>query len=84
MSERVARLLIELQELEPKIWRRIDMSLSTTLEALHEAIQMTMGCGSSRTSGNSTSTAAAAAILRSGSSMTSCGSTRRKACGWAS
>ena len=43
MSERVARLRIELQELEPKIWRRVDMPLSTTLEALHEAIQMTMG-----------------------------------------
>ena len=43
VSERVARLRIELQELEPKIWRRIDMPLSTTLEALHEAIQMTMG-----------------------------------------
>ena len=43
MSERVARLSIELQELEPKIWRRIDLPLSTTLEALHEAIQMTMG-----------------------------------------
>ena len=43
MSERVARLRIELQELEPKIWRRIDMPLSTALEALHEAIQMTMG-----------------------------------------
>ena len=43
MSERVARLRIELQELESKIWRRIDMPLSTTLEALHEAIQMTMG-----------------------------------------
>ena len=38
-----ARLRIELQELEPKIWRRIDIPLSTTLEALHEAIQMTMG-----------------------------------------
>ena len=25
------------------IWRRIDMPLSATLEALHEAIQMTMG-----------------------------------------
>ena len=25
VSERVARLRIELQELEPKIWRRIDM-----------------------------------------------------------
>ena len=43
MSERIARLRIELQELEPMIWRRIDMPLSTTLEALHEAIQMTMG-----------------------------------------
>ena len=43
MSERIARLRIELQELEPKIWRRIDMPLSTTLEALHVAIQMTMG-----------------------------------------
>ena len=42
-SERVARLRIELQELEPQIWRRIDMPLSTTLEALHDAIQMTMG-----------------------------------------
>ena len=36
MSERIARLRIELQELEPKIWRRIDMPLSTTLEALFD------------------------------------------------
>ena len=42
-NERIARLRIELLELEPKIWRRFDMPLSTTLEALHEAIQMTMG-----------------------------------------
>ncbi|MCE2491884.1 MAG: hypothetical protein J4F40_04665 [Alphaproteobacteria bacterium] len=42
MSERIARLRIELQELEPRIWRRIDMPLSATLETLHEAIQMTM------------------------------------------
>ena len=43
VSERVARLRIELQELEPTIWRRLDMPLSATLEALHEAIQMAMG-----------------------------------------
>ena len=43
VSERIARIRVELQELEPKIWRRIDMPLSATLEALHEAIQMTMG-----------------------------------------
>ncbi len=43
VSERIARLRIELQELEPKIWRRIDVPLSMTLEGLHEAIQMTVG-----------------------------------------
>ncbi len=43
MSEPIARLRIELQELEAKIWRRIDMPLSTTLQALHEAIQWSMG-----------------------------------------
>ena len=43
MSDRIARLRIELQELEPKIWRRIDEPLSMTLEGLHEAIQMTVG-----------------------------------------
>ncbi len=43
MNRQIARLRIELQELEPKIWRRIDMPLSTNLEALHEAIQITMG-----------------------------------------
>ena len=47
VRERIARLRIELQELEPKIWRRIDVPLSMTLEALHEAIQMTMGWTSS-------------------------------------
>ena len=43
VSERIARLHIELQELEPKIWRRIDVPLSMTLEGLHEAIQTTLG-----------------------------------------
>ena len=43
VSERIARVRIELQEVEPTIWRQIDMPLSATLEALHEAIQMTMG-----------------------------------------
>ena len=34
VSERIARLRIELKELEPKIWRRIDIPLSTTLEGM--------------------------------------------------
>ena len=43
MSEPIARLRVELRHLEPKIWRRIDMPLSATLERLHEAIQLAMG-----------------------------------------
>ena len=42
MSERIARLRIELQDIEPKIWRRVDVPLSMTLAVLHEAIQMAM------------------------------------------
>ncbi len=40
MIESVARIRIELQDLEPKIWRRIDVPLSTTLAALHDIIQV--------------------------------------------
>ena len=40
MIEPVARIRIELQDLEPKIWRRIDVPLSSTLAALHDIIQV--------------------------------------------
>ena len=40
MIEPVARLRIELQGPEPKIWRRVDVPLSTTLAALHGIIQV--------------------------------------------
>ena len=39
MIEAVARIRIQLQDLEPKIWRRVDVPLSSTLEALHHIIQ---------------------------------------------
>ena len=39
MSEAVARIRIELRDLEPKIWRRVDVPLSSTMEALHHVIQ---------------------------------------------
>ena len=39
MKEAVARIRIELRDLEPKIWRRVDVPLSSTLEALHHVIQ---------------------------------------------
>ena len=40
MIEPVARIRIELQDLEPKIWRRVDVPLSSTLAALHDIIQV--------------------------------------------
>ena len=43
MIEPVARLRIELQEIEPKVWRRVDVPLSSTLLALHDVIQVTFG-----------------------------------------
>lgn len=43
MIEPIARIRIELQEIEPRIWRRVDVPLSATLLALHDIIQVTMG-----------------------------------------
>ena len=43
MSERVARIRVELQELEPKIWRRIDVPVRSSLALLHETIRLAMG-----------------------------------------
>ena len=43
MSERVARIRIELQELEPRIRRRVDVPVSATLASLHDIIQIAMG-----------------------------------------
>ena len=39
MIEPIARIRIELQEIEPTIWRRVDVPLSSTLLALHDFIQ---------------------------------------------
>ena len=39
MIEPIARIRIELQDIEPRIWRRVDVPLSSTLLALHELIQ---------------------------------------------
>ena len=40
MIEPIARLRIELQEIEPRIWRRVDVPLSTTLLTLHDIVQI--------------------------------------------
>ena len=41
MTEPIARIRIELQEIEPKVFRRVDVPLSSTLLALHDIIQIT-------------------------------------------
>jgi hypothetical protein len=40
--DRIARIRIELQDLDPVIWRRVDVSLTTSLRGLHEIIQAVM------------------------------------------
>lgn len=42
MIEPVARLRISLQDVEPAIWRRVDMPVSATLFTLHTVIQAVM------------------------------------------
>ena len=39
MIEPIAKIRIELQEIEPTVWRRIDVPLSSTLLALHDFVQ---------------------------------------------
>ena len=41
--EPIARVRIELRDIHPKIWRRVDVPLSSTLMHLHDIIQVTMG-----------------------------------------
>ena len=43
MIEPIARIRIELEGTDPSVWRELDVPLSTTLEALHDIIQVVMG-----------------------------------------
>ncbi|MCZ7448319.1 plasmid pRiA4b ORF-3 family protein [Rhizobium rhizogenes] len=40
--DRIARLYVQLNEMEPVIWRRVEVSLSLSLKALHDVIQAMM------------------------------------------
>ncbi|MDE2498569.1 MAG: plasmid pRiA4b ORF-3 family protein [Alphaproteobacteria bacterium] len=42
MSERVARIRIALNDIEPEIWRRVEVPLDITLKGLHDVIQAAM------------------------------------------
>lgn len=42
-SERIARLRIELVDIAPVIWRRVEVPLDLTLKGLHDVIQAAMG-----------------------------------------
>jgi hypothetical protein len=41
-SDRIARLHIQLSDIEPAIWRRIEVPLTTSLKGLHDVIQAVM------------------------------------------
>ena len=43
MVETIARIRIELQDLEPNIWRSVDVPVSSTLVGLHRVIQAVFG-----------------------------------------
>lgn len=43
MTEPVTRMRIELLEIEPTVWRLVDVPLSSTLWGLHNSIQVTVG-----------------------------------------
>ena len=43
MIEPVARIYIELQYIQPRIWRRVDVPLTTHLLTLHDIIQIAVG-----------------------------------------
>ena len=40
--DRIARIRIELDDIDPPIWRRIEVPLTTSLKGLHEIIQAVM------------------------------------------
>jgi len=41
-SDRIARLHIQLDEVEPAIWRRVEVPLTSSFKAIHDAIQAAM------------------------------------------
>ena len=43
MKDQVIRISIALLDVDPAIWRRIEVQPSFTLEALHDVIQTVMG-----------------------------------------
>lgn len=51
MSERVVGVRIELQDIEPKIWRRIEMPINVSLTTLHDIIQTAFDWDGSHLSG---------------------------------
>ena len=42
-AERVARIKISLEEIEPVIWRLVEVPVGMSLKALHDVIQASFG-----------------------------------------
>ncbi len=43
MTDQIARIRISLSDIEPEIWRRVDVPLEASLKMLHDIIQRAMG-----------------------------------------
>src|SRR5947209_17892066 len=42
LVDRIARIRVELNDIDPTIWRRIEVPLTTSLKGLHDVIQAVM------------------------------------------
>src|SRR5258708_27311777 len=42
IADRIARIRIELKDIAPTIWRRVEVPLTTSLKGLHDVIQAVM------------------------------------------
>jgi Plasmid pRiA4b ORF-3-like protein len=42
VADRIARIRVELKGIDPTIWRRVEVSLTTSLKGLHDVIQAVM------------------------------------------
>ena len=41
-SERIARIIVKLDHIDPAIWRRVEVPITTSLKGLHDIIQVVM------------------------------------------
>lgn len=63
--ERIARLKMSLQEIEPVIWRQVEVPVTSSLKAVHDVIQAALGWKTITSSSSRSVVAATATPLTS-------------------